>query len=337
MQRFILIFAVMLAATAALAGSAYAQIEIYAPGDFIYGQNNSVSLRGTLDASTGGQTIKVRQIDAALSCPTATGTDVPVDFTFTAWVPAGNPVNVPGVASGIYSGRRDSRFCIYVYFQNGGMGEANPNTSYSQVVHFRDPTPPPPPVVGVSRLFTSSSVSPERPYFIMAGTNEALSGESIAFVRQSGGCPGSYPGGVGAIGYSDSAGATFSRYGVAAVGTGFWRACAYVGGALGAQTTFSRAPKGGWKPKYSLVKGKAKMKGGSISIGSVKCPGPCDVTLSATAKGKSLGSSNVSGSGKVALKVSAGSARRGAKVRFKITTVIDQSATASKTVELKLR
>lgn len=345
MNRFIILIAAMLIATALSAPVASSQVEIYAsdpagtPADFLFGRVNNVSLRGTVDAPTGGETLKVRQIDAALSCPSALGTEVPVDFTFNAWVPAGNPVMVPNVTAGVSSARRDSKFCIYAYFQNNALGEANPNVTYSQVVHFRDP---PPPNVAINRVFaTSSTGRADRPYFIVSGINETLGGEAIAFVKQPRACPGTFQGGAGAVTFADASGANFTRFGIVPVGIGFWRVCAYTitggGSALGGSATFSRAPKGGWKPKYSLARGSTKLKSGRIALGSVKCPGPCEVSVTASVRGKTVATGSTAGRGKLRISLKAGKAvRRGKKTRFKITTTIDQS-TASKTVELRLR
>lgn len=344
MKRLPLFFLLAVATALLCAPAASSQVEVYAPNDFVFGQPATVSLRGTLDAPSGGQTIKVRQIEASLSCPTATGNTVPVDFTFQAWIPAGDPINVPNAASGVYAGNRDSRFCIYVYFQFGGMGEANPNTSYSHVVHFRDPIPPPPPVVAIDWMHVSSAASPELPYFVMTGTNETFGGEAIAFVPQSSACPGTYPGGAGALSFPAAATASFSRFGEAGVGVGFWRACGYTlsGGssALGREAVFSRAPAGGWRPTYRLVKGKARVKSGKVALGKVTCPGACSISAKARVGRKTIGSLKRSGSGRLTLKLnSAGkkaARRKKKKAKFTITSVIDQS-TATKTVSLKLR
>lgn len=345
MKRLPLFIALAVAATLIAAPAASSQVEVYAPGDFVFGQPTTVSLRGTLDAPTGGQTIKVRQIEASLTCPTATGTTVPVDFTFTAWIPAGNPVNVPNAASGVYSGHRDSRFCIYVYYEIGGMGEANPNTSYSHVVHFRDPIPPPPPKMYVDWMHVSSSISPELPYFVMTGVNETYGGEAIAFVAQSSACPGSFPGGAGSHSFPGAATANFSRFGEASVGIGFWRACGYTiaGGVstLSRAVVFSRAPRGGWKPSYKLIRGKAPLKGGKIALGKLTCPGACKVTVKALVGKKVVATGKASGSGVLKLKLKANSSGKRAaksrkKAKFSITSVIDQSTTV-KSVSLRLR
>lgn len=346
MKRLPLLIVLAVAATLFAAPVASSQVEVYAPNDFVFGQATTVSLRGTLDAPTGGQTIKVRQIEASLTCPTATGTTVPVRFTFTAWIPGGGPVNVQNASSGVYSGDRDSRFCIYAYYENGGMGEANPNTSYSHVVHFRDPIPPPPPVVNIDWMHVSSSVSPELPYFIFTGTNETYGGESIAFVPQASACPGSFPGGTGAVSFPGATSASFSRFGEAGVGIGFWRACGYATAngvsTLSRDAVFSRAPVGGWKPSYKLLKGKAPVKSGKIALGKATCPGPCSITVKAVLGKKTVATGKASGSGgalKLKLKAnSAGkkAAKRRKKAKFSITSVIDQS-TITKTVTLKLR
>ncbi|MFT4049776.1 MAG: hypothetical protein QM648_08060 [Solirubrobacterales bacterium] len=341
MKRFSLITLVATFATLALAGTASAQIEVYASTaggaatDFVYGRANTVSLRGSLDPATGGETIKVRQVRVTDSCPTATGTNVTILSTFTAYVAPGT-LPIVAAANNLYSGDRDSRLCIYAYYDSAPGGEANPNKSYSQDIHFRDPGG------SVTWFDVASAVSPDLPYFSLIGSNELQSGEGISFVPVDTTCPETYVGGSGAMTFPAAATSSVIDYGQISVSTGFWRACAYfLGGPLAAQDTFSRAPKGGWKPKYALKK-KIKIKSGKIALGSVKCPGPCTVMVKATnAKGKKLASGTASGIGKIAVgtKVtSAGrkAAKRHVKAKFIVTTVIDES-TATKTVKLKLR
>lgn len=347
MRLPILTVTAALALALALPGAAAAQIEIYATSasgaatDFVFGHPNTVSLRGTLDAPSGGQTIKVRQVAADQSCPSATGNEVTDVANFVAWVPPGDPVNVNAVSSSIYPNYRDARFCIYVYFQYGGGGEANPNTSYSQVVHFRDPGG------SVSWFDVASATSPGVPFFALVGRNELQSGASVAVVPAASKCPSSDPGGAGHVTIAPSGAVDFTGFGDVAVPVGFWRGCAYVPGGsasvLAAEATFSRAPKRGWRPRYKLVRGSVRLKGGRLALGSANCPGPCSVKITATAGGRRVASGRVASSGRGTLRLklkatAAGRAlaRRGVAAKVRLTSVIDLNESV-KRVKLRLR
>lgn len=337
-KNLIFIPAATLIAVFAVAAPAGAQLEVYGsdsggnPRDLVFQRENTVSIRGTLDPPSGGETIEVRMIDPSQSCPAAADNSTPVLLKFTAWVSAASGGKVANVASNIPSNIRDARFCIYAYYELAGGGYGNPNTTYSHLVHFRDATS------AVSRLEAVSSVSPGLSYVTMTGIAENHGLPSVSFVPIGSACPASFQGGGRSIVFLAPEGLNFTVYREFAVPTGFWRACGYVqsGGsaALAAQTIFSRAPKGGWKPKYSLKKGSIKKKGGKWTVGSVKCPGPCSIELVARRGSKVIGRGSVSGSGKLALAIAATGG--GGKAKISIASSIDQSD-ASRTIKLKLR
>lgn len=326
----------------ATAGAASAQVELYAtdsvgsPSEFVIGGANNVSLRGTLDAPSGGQTMLVRQVAAASSCPSPQGNEVPVLSSFQAYAGPSSPLPRIGVFNGIDSSQASSRFCIFVYYDVAPGGIDNPNTSYSQVVNFRSPAD------SVRWFDVASAVTPDLPYMAMSGSSETAGTPAVSIVTSGAACPAVRPG--AALEFAGEHG-SFSVSGELASGIGFWRACAYVGpvgsGPLLKEATFSHAPRGGWRPKYKTVKTAPRAKGGSLRIGSATCPGPCKVTIRANHKGKTLLKGLVGGTGKLKMTAKLTSAgKRAAKRRQKITVVltstIDES-TVIKRVKLKLR
>lgn len=328
-----------------VAGSASAQVEVYATNtagaatDFVYGQTNSASLRGTLDPPSGGEWVKVRQVAAASNCPSALGSEVPVLASFMTYVPAGNPVSVIGASTALVSSQRSTRLCIYTYWDVNGLGEANPNSTYSQVINFRDSKDT------LAWFNVASAVAPELPYLAITGDAENLGAPTVAFIAQGESCPASFTGSGNSLAFPAPSTRDFIVSSDVPVAVGFWRACAYftsAGGApLAGETVFSRAPRGGWKPKYKLAKGKLRAKSGKVKLGTATCPGACRIQVVAKAGKKTLAKGTATGSGKIKLSAkltSAGknAARRGVKAKFTLTSVIDESTT-SKSARLRLR
>ncbi len=321
---------------------ASAQIELFASTpngaatDFVLGASNIVSLRGTLDAPSGGQTLKVRQVDSDQSCPTATGNTVPIRSTFTAYVGSQGELPKINVSSAIDSSARTSRFCIYAYYDVAPGGEANPNTSYSQLITFRDAAD------SFNWFDVASATSPELPYFAFSGHSETRSAILVSFVPQRGGCPATFPGGPGAINFGPPSDYDFLLHGQASVAIGFWRACGYfqVGSTtvLGKDTKFSRAPRGGWRPGYNIKKGTLRAKRGAWSIGTASCPGTCRISIVAK-KGSKILARGSSRGGRLSIKANAAgrkAAKRGVKARVTLTSTIDQSI-VSRSAKVTLR
>lgn len=342
--RITLLIAFALVLPLLAAATASAQVEVYAtdpagaPTDFVLGETNVASLRGTLDPPSGGEWVKVRQVAAASNCPSALGSEVSVLAEFMVYVPAGNPVSVIGASNALVSSQSSTRLCIYTYWDINGLGEANPNSTYSQLINFRSAQNK------VAWLDVASAVSPELPYMSMTGDAENLGAPALSFVAQGESCPSGFSGGPGALTFPAPSSRNFTVFGEVPVAVGFWRACAYflpsAGAPLAAETVFSRAPKGGWKPKYKLAKGTLRAKKSKLTLGSARCPGPCTITIVAKKGKKTLAKGSIKGSGKLKLRAkltSAGkqAARRGARAKFSITSVIDES-TASKSTRLRL-
>lgn len=334
--RITLFLCCALSALALFAASAGAQVEVYAtdgvgaPTDFVFGQSNTLALRGTPDVAQPSYAI-IRGIDAASSCPASEGAAA-APYAFESYIDPGSPISVPSVVSGVFDKYRDVRFCVYIYLNNAIFWG-----SYSQVAHFRDP------VSSVKWLDVASATSPELPYFSMTGVAEIPGTPAVSFVDANASCPASFAGG-NSLTYSASGG-SYTVFGEVPVGIGFWRACGYFqdgsGAPLAAQATFSRAPRGGWKPRYKLVKGKLRAKRGKLTLGSATCPGLCAITFVAKQGKKTLAKGSVSGPGQLKLNAkltAAGktAARRGKQVRFTLTSTIDES-TVNKTVKLRLR
>jgi hypothetical protein len=228
---------------------------------------------------------------------------------------------------------------VYEYFTGGANDEFNPEGRFDQVVHFREP------VSSLDWLYVASSESPDPPYLVETGKSEAPLGRAVAFVPQSQQCPPSYPGGAGAMSFGGTTDPTFTDFGEVNVPVGFWRACGYLingsTSSLGAQSTFSQAPKGGWKPKYSLAKGSLKVKSGKLALGSASCPAACTITMVAKSGKTTLAKGTASGNGKIKLKLKATSAgrkaaKKGVKAKFTLTSMIELSE-VTQTATLKLK
>lgn len=347
------IFSTALLGLALLVPGAQARVELYAsdalgnPADFVLGAVNTVSLRGTPDPPSGGETIEVRQVEGAQNCPLVTDRTTPVASQFQAYIHAGASVHMPNVFSGVHSGYRQSKFCVYSYWDvDPGVGPDTPSETYSQLVTFRDPAD------SVSWFDVASAESPERPFAVMLGSAEQNGAPSISVVRQGERCPASFVATAGSAVFPAPGRIGFSVWGELMVTTGFWHACAYLQSASGApllaETDFSRSPRGGWRPSYKL-KRTLKARGSSWAIGSVTCPGPCSISAvakrgsrtlaKATGRVTKMASSKRTKALKLKLKATAAgrkAARSGITARVTLTSTVDDSE-VERVVKLRLR
>lgn len=313
---------------------------------FVLGGNNIISLRGSVDAPSGGQWVKVRQVSAGAICPTPLGSETVVHHEFMVYLAGNQALPAVNVSSGVRSSERDTRFCIYSYFDVAPGGEHAPNVSYHQDATFRNPAD------SLSWFSINSATSPELPFYAFNGSSETGNPLLVAFVSQRAACPANFPGGPGALNLGVPATTNFSFTGDANVQAGFWRACGYfqIGAAtiLAKDTTFSRTPRGGWVPKYKFKRGTLRRKGGRWELGTVTCriESACRVTLEATYRGKLLARGTAKGKAgskrKIKLKLKPTSAgkkavrRKAVKVSITATSVIDFSE-VDRRVKVRLR
>lgn len=322
----------------ALPASAEVSVRPIGTSDFIYGHTLTLGLQGPPvlhNPQNTGAYLVVRGFDASTACPADRNSGGPV-YAFEGFVGTDGSNSVssteyPAVVNVV----RDVRFCFYELTE----GPSDTPTPYSQVVHFRDPS-------GAFSWFEATSAdSPERPYIGAGGLSETGGAPQFAFVPAEQQCPAEFPGGALSVSYAATGVGSFVKALSAPVGVGFWRACGYIQGPsstpLMAQATFSRAPRGGWKPSYKLARGTLRSSGGHYKLGSVTCQAACNLQVVAKSGKKTLASGSVSGEGTLDLSAklsSAGrkAAKRGVKASVTITSLIDASET-TKVVKLKLR
>jgi hypothetical protein len=321
----------------ALPASANVAVHPVGAADFVFGQSMTLGLHGAPsqinDAGTGSF-VYARGFPEPTTCPDNKDSGGPV-YAIEGFVRVDGTSDAvsPGYPA-VVNSMRDVRFCFYEY-----SGRPEPPLTYSQVVHFRDPSG------SFSWFEVTSADSPERPYLAASGHSETGGAPQFAFVPVDQQCPATFPAGGLSVSFASTGVGNFVKAVSAPVGVGFWRACGYIQGPstspLLAQSTFSLAPRGGWKPSYALSRGSLRAKAGRYQLGSATCPATCSLQVVAKSGKKTLASGRVSGDGKLSLSAKLSSAgrkavKRGVKATVTVTAEIDASQT-SKSVKLKLR